>query len=88
MSAQQRIIFAALLQATPKAIEAMTFRLWAKEDRRWAPLYEKLVGPSGRLRAEDDARRHDAMADAAEEEMKQEAERAARIAAIVETWLP
>ena len=85
MNREQRIMLAAFLQATPKAIEVMMLRQWAKEERGAADLYDQLI-PGGRERAEASSRRLDALADSAAEEMVHEAERAARIATILEGW--
>lgn len=85
-ASEQRVMMAAMIQAAPKLVQSCILRHWAKEEREYAPLYEKLIGPEGRARAEADALRHDAEADEAEKEAIREGERAARIAAIIETW--
>lgn len=81
-----RVLVAALIQATPKAVEAVMFRCWAKEERGAADLYERLM-PGGRERALATAKRLEARATEAEEEMINEAKRAARVAEIVEGWV-
>ena len=86
MSSQQRVLFAYLLQAAPNAVQSAMLRHMAKDERGIANLYEKLVGPRGRIQAEANAARYDAMADEAEREAIYEGNRAARIAEILESW--
>lgn len=62
-------------------------RCAAKEYRECAVLYENLVGPKGRIDAEANASRCDAMADEAEKDAVCEARNAAVVARVVEGWL-
>ncbi len=85
-ASEKRVLFSAMLAAAPAVVKAAMLRHAAKEYREYAGLYEKLIGPNGRIDSEAAATRCEALADEAEKDAVCEARNAAKVARAVEGW--